>query len=57
MKHPTKSDVKPGVSMDVLDYGRTPDQGVTDMSHEDRTASQMKRSTEGKLKSSNNDDL
>ncbi|WP_165779365.1 hypothetical protein [Rhizobium hidalgonense] len=50
MKPSHTTEVKPGVHVDMRDYGRQPDSAVTDMSHLDRGLAKAKASTEGKLK-------
>ncbi|MGO4480407.1 hypothetical protein [Rhizobium sp. 2TAF27] len=50
MKPPRTTEIKPGVHVDMRDYGLQPDSAVTDMSHLDRGLAKAKASTEGKLK-------
>jgi hypothetical protein len=42
--------IKPGVHVDMRDYGRQPDQAVTDMSDLDRNLVKARQSAAGKLK-------
>ena len=44
------TEVKPGVHVDMRDYGRQPDQAVTDMSDMDRNLVKARQSAAGKLK-------
>jgi hypothetical protein len=43
------TEIKPGVHVDMHDYGRQPDQGVTDMSDLDRNLVKARQSAAGKL--------
>ncbi|WP_189636722.1 hypothetical protein [Rhizobium phaseoli] len=47
---PHTTEIKPGVHVDMRDYGRQPDSAVTSMNHLDRNFAKAKASTEGKLK-------
>jgi hypothetical protein len=47
---PRTTEVKPGVHVDMRDYGRQPDQAPTDMSDIDRNLIKAKQSAAGKLK-------
>jgi hypothetical protein len=46
---PRTTEVKPGVHVDMRDFGRQPDQAVTDMSDIDHNLMKAKQSAAGEL--------
>ncbi|MBB4272335.1 hypothetical protein [Rhizobium mongolense] len=56
MKPPHTTEIKPGVHVDMGDYGRQPDTAPTDMSHQERALAKAAASVRGKLKLGGNSD-
>lgn len=50
MKPSHTTEVKPGVTVDMSNFGRQPDTPVTDISHQERNLAQARASVEGNLK-------
>ncbi|TDQ19887.1 hypothetical protein [Phyllobacterium brassicacearum] len=56
MKPSHTTEVKPGVTVDMSDYGRQPDTAPTDMSHQKRNLAKAAASVRGNLKLGGNSD-